>query len=98
MEGPGWLRGAWTLAVGARAASVEYPPPMSSWRAPAAALCRVGSYVVGIGGVIWIASSAPAVSGDPAAERIVLGVVASLAAAAALHLAALLLEGREAPE
>jgi hypothetical protein len=67
---------------------------MSSWRSPAGGLCRVGSYVVAVGGVISILSSAPAESGEPAARRIVLGVIASLAAAAALHVAALLLEAR----
>lgn len=70
---------------------------MSTWRAPTAAICRIGSYVVGIGGVVWFASSAPAESGDVAAERLVLGVVASVAGAAALHLGALLLEAPRNP-
>lgn len=65
---------------------------MSSWRSPAAAFCRIGSYVVAVAGVIGVVSSAPAESGEPAARRIVLGVIASLAAAAALHVGALLLE------
>jgi hypothetical protein len=62
-------------------------------RVTIAAFFRIASYVVGVGGVIWALSSPPAESGDPAAVRLALLIVAVLGASGALHLAARLLEG-----
>lgn len=73
---------------------------MFDWRTPAAVLCRIGSFVVGVGGLLWALASRPADLGSRTGSgvRFAFTLLGAVAGFVVLQVAGVLLELRGATD